>query len=115
MDVSPSQSAVARSVRPETTSGTAAHDQIRVAEAACPASGRDDHQPARASWVLVIAESPGRPDAAVRLRDQLLQDRGVENLAADRHPLPHVVEQLTIEVFPDSVAGLLQQWVRVCE
>ena len=100
---------------PETTSGAAAHDQIHVAEAACPPSRSDDHQPARTSRVLVIAESPGRPDAAVRLRDQLLQDRGVENLAADRHPLPHVVEQLTIDLFPDSAAGLLQQWVRVGE
>ena len=51
----------------------------------------------------------------MRLRDQLLEDGGVENLAADRHPLPHVVEQLAVDRRPDSAAGLLQQGVRVGE
>ena len=100
---------------PETTSRAAAHDQLHVAERARPAGGRNDHQPASGSRLLVRAEPPGRPEPAVRLRDHLLQDGGVEHLAADRHPLPHVIEQLAVNRGPDSVVGVLQQGVRVGE
>ena len=100
---------------PETASRAAAHDQLHVAERACPAGGRDDHQPARGARLLVRAESPGRPEPTVRLRDQLLQDGGVENLAADGHPLPHVIEQLAVDIGSDGVVGVLQQGVRVGE
>ena len=100
---------------PETASRAAAHDQLHVAERARPAGGRDDHQPARDSGLLVRTEPPGRPEPAVRLRDHLLQDGGVENLAADRHPLPHVIEQLAVDRGPDGVVGVLQQGVRVGE
>ena len=51
----------------------------------------------------------------MRLRGQLLEDGDVQNLAADRHPLPHVVEQLAIDRRPDGAAGLLQWVVRVGE
>ena len=51
----------------------------------------------------------------MRLRDQLLEDRGIENLAADGHPLPHVVEQRAIDISANCVAGLLQQRVRAGE
>ena len=51
----------------------------------------------------------------MRFRDQLLDHGGVEHLAADRHPLAHVVEQRPIYLLADSAAGLLQQGVRVRE
>ena len=51
----------------------------------------------------------------MRLRDQLLQDGGVENLAANCHPLPHVIEQLVVDRGPDRVVGVLQQGVRAGE
>ena len=51
----------------------------------------------------------------MRFRDQLLEDGGVENLAADRHPFPHVVEQLAIDRCTDLGTGLLQRGVRVGE
>ena len=51
----------------------------------------------------------------MRLRDQLFEDGGVENLAADRHPLPHVVEQLAIDRCADVRTSLLQRGVRVGE
>ena len=99
----------------ETASRAAAHDQLHVAERARPAGGRDDHQPARGSRLLVRAEAPRTSEPAVRLRDHLLQDGGVEHLAADRHPLPHVIEQLAVDRGPDSVVSVLQQGVRVGE
>ena len=51
----------------------------------------------------------------MRLRDQLLEDGGVEHLAADRHPLPHVVEQLAIDRRPDAGVRVSQQRVRLSE
>ena len=49
------------------------------------------------------------------LRDQLLEDGGIEHLAADRHPFPHVVEQLAIDRRPDAGFRVFQQRVRLNE
>lgn len=43
---------------------------------------------------------------------ELLQDSGVEHLAANRHPLPHVIEQLAVDGHSDLAAGLLQHGMR---
>ena len=51
----------------------------------------------------------------MRLGDQLLDDGGVQNLAADRHPPPHVVQQLAIDLCPDGMAGLPQRAGRAGE
>ena len=51
----------------------------------------------------------------MRFRDQLLENGGVENLAADRHPFPHVVEQLAINRCADLGTSLLQRGMRVGE
>ena len=51
----------------------------------------------------------------MRLRDQLLERRRVENLTAHRHPPPHVVEQRSVNLRADRVVSLLEQRVRVGE
>ena len=81
----------------ETAARAAAHDQMPVAQRARLAGGRADHQPARSLGFLVNAESPRRTKSAARLRDQLLKKGGIKHLAAYRHPLAHVVEQLAID------------------
>lgn len=45
----------------------------------------------------------------------LLENRGVEDLATNRHPLAHVVEQFAIDAQPNVVGGVLQQPVRTRE
>src|SRR5262249_26314047 len=90
-------------------------DQIRVTKTRRSPGGCDKHQPARAARFFVNGKAPRRADAAVRPGDNLFEYASVKNLAADRHPFPHVMEQFPKYAASNRGAGLREQWVRLCK
>src|SRR5690606_29550279 len=79
-----------------------AYDEVLVAKACAFAWRRRDEEPARLARLLVVAEAPRRAEAAVGLLEHLLDDRRIEHLAADCHPLSQVVEHLGVDRLADG-------------
>src|SRR3990172_1412864 len=96
----------------ESAARTAVDDEVHIPQRARAAGRRRDHEPTRTLWLLEGAEAPRRPDTAVRLRHQLLEDAGIQDLAADRHPFAQMVEERAIDTGANLGARLAKQGMR---